>query len=391
MPEHRQLNPLTRAVLLAAALLLFGLLFQELVTLLVAILITILIAIPLSATATRLEAHRVPRAVGALAGLLLGVGIIVGLLALVIPSFADQADEFVGEVPAIVEDLEETVADITGAAPSEVGVKIQDFLEQYTEDPGELIGPLASLGLNVAGVIGAFLLMLITAYYMAVSPDPLVRGAESLFPPDRREWARRMMARLRASWIGWMQGVAFDMVLTGVLVYLGLSLIGLDFAIFFAVFSALLVLIPYFGAIVGAIPPTLFALTDSPEKALLALGIYILIQQIESNLTIPLVMANRVKLHPALVAIGVVVIGQLFGFGGLFVAVPILSLIVIVVDEAWVKPMEAERGVRPAEPGDVAGAAAAEGEPAPAEGTVILTGPARQGEASEESPEPRAS
>ena len=57
-------------------------------------------------------------------------------------------------------------------------------------------------------------------------------------------------------------------------------------------------------------------------------------------------MANRVKLHPALVAIGVVVIGQLFGFVGLFVAVPILSLIVILVDEAWVKPQEAERGVR---------------------------------------------
>jgi len=57
------------------------------------------------------------------------------------------------------------------------------------------------------------------------------------------------------------------------------------------------------------------------------------------------VMANRVKLHPALVAIGVVVIGQLFGFIGLFVSVPILSLIVIVVDEAWVKPMEeADRG-----------------------------------------------
>ena len=104
-------------------------------------------------------------------------------------------------------------------------------------------------------------------------------------------------------------------------------------------------LIPYFGAIIGAIPPTLFALTDSPKQALLTLGIYVLIQQIESNLTIPLVMANRVKLHPALVAIGVVVIGQLFGFVGLFVAVPILSLIVILVDEAWVKPHEAERGV----------------------------------------------
>ncbi|MGI9019140.1 MAG: AI-2E family transporter [Solirubrobacterales bacterium] len=345
MPEAQQLNPLTRAVLLAAALLLFGLLFQQLVTLLIAILVTILLAIPLGACATRLEAYRVPRAIGALVGLLIGVGVFVGLLALIIPSFADQAQEFVDEVPAILGDVEQGVADITGSQPSEVGLEVQQFLRRYTDDPGELIGPLASLGLNVAGVAGAFLLMLITAYYMAVRPDPLTSGVESLFPPERRAWARNVMDRLRASWIGWMEGVVFDMVLTGVLLFAGLSLIGLDFAIFFAVFSAILVLIPYFGAILGAVPPTLFALTDSPEKALITLAIYVLVQQIESNFTIPLVMANRVKLHPALVAIGVVVIGQLFGFLGLFVAVPIVSLVVILVDEAWIKPQEAERGV----------------------------------------------
>ena len=176
MPEARQLNPLSRAVLLAAALLLFGLLFQELVTILLAILITILVAIPLAAFATRLQAYRVPRAVGALLGLLLGIGVLVGLLALIIPSFADQAQEFVDEVPAIVEDVEQAIADITDSQPSEVGDEVQDFLQRYTDDPGELIGPLASLGVNVAGVLGAFLLMLITAYYMAVRPDPLIHG-----------------------------------------------------------------------------------------------------------------------------------------------------------------------------------------------------------------------
>ena len=61
-------------------------------------------------------------------------------------------------------------------------------------------------------------------------------------------------------------------------------------------------------------------------------------------MTIPLVMARTVKLHPAVIAVGVVVVGQLFGFVGLIVAVPILSMIVILVEELWVKPMEtAER------------------------------------------------
>ena len=90
----------------------------------------------------------------------------------------------------------------------------------------------------------------------------------------------------------------------------------------------------------------LFALTDSPGKAILALVVYIIVQQLESNVTIPVVMAQRTRLHPALIAVGVVVVGQLFGFVGLFVAVPILALLVICVEEFWVKPLdeaEAER------------------------------------------------
>ena len=73
---------------------------------------------------------------------------------------------------------------------------------------------------------------------------------------------------------------------------------------------------------------------------MLVLGAYILVQQLESNVTIPIIMAQRVRLHPAVIAIGVVVVGQLFGFVGLFVAVPILSLIIITVEEFWVKPVE---------------------------------------------------
>jgi predicted PurR-regulated permease PerM len=66
----------------------------------------------------------------------------------------------------------------------------------------------------------------------------------------------------------------------------------------------------------------------------------VLVQQLESNVTIPVIMAQRVRLHPAVIAIGVVVVGQLFGFVGLFVAVPILSLIIITVEEFWIKPVE---------------------------------------------------
>jgi predicted PurR-regulated permease PerM len=343
MQERLTTHVAYRTVLLAAALLVFGLVFRQMVTLLLAVLLAVIVAIPLAAAADRLEARGIPRHVGALLALLGGVLVVGVVIALLIPPFTEQTEQFVDDVPGIVDELRDLAADVTGAEPAEFGDRVQDFAQRYTEDPTRLIGPLTSIGLNVAGVLGALLLILLTAYYIAARPQPLLDGLVRLFPPANRAHARRIMARLRAAWVGWMAGVAVDMLVTGTLVYVALTIVGLDFAVFFAVLSALLVVIPYFGAIAGAIPPILFALTDSPTKALIVLGVYVGVQQLESHVIIPLVMSQTVKLHPALIAIGVVVVGQLFGFVGLFVAVPILSLLQIGVDELWVKPLEESR------------------------------------------------
>jgi len=366
-PRPRRLHPASRAVLLAFGLVVLGLLFEQLVTLLVAILITVLIAIPLASVATKLERFRIPRALGALIGLLIGLGVLGGILALVIPAFVDQVRNFAEQAPATVDSLKAKIAHVSGNKPSDVGVQIKHFINGYTNDPARLVGPVATIGKSIVTALAALLLILITAYYIAVRPQPLVDGALRVFPPDRRQRALEVMERLRESWIGWMQGILVGMLVNGLLLWLGLSLIGLDFAILFAVFSSILILIPYFGTPLGAIPPVLYGLSQSPGKALVVLAIYVGVHAIESYVTIPLVMANRVRLQPAMVAIGVILIGEVFGFIGLFVAVPILSLVVILVDELWVKPLEERRGIAPASDGELAEAVSGEVRGPPAE------------------------
>jgi len=311
------------------------------------VLITVIVAVALASVTDRLEQRLdIPRPIGAALTLLAAIAAIAGVIALVIDPFIEQTNEFVDDVPGIVDDLRDQIHDITGAKPGEIADRVQDFAENYTEEPEKLIGPITSIGLSVAGVLGVLLLILITAYYIAVNPTPLLDGIRSLVPPRHRDRADLIMDRLRTSWIGWMQGVVVDMVVSGVLLYIGLTLIGLDFAIFFAVLTALFSVVPYFGAIASGIPPVLFALTDSPGKALLVIIVYVAVQQFEGNVTIPLVMARTVKLHPAVIAFGVVVVGQLFGFVGLIVAVPILSGIVVLVEELWVNPMEQGHAAR---------------------------------------------
>lgn len=108
--------------------------------------------------------------------------------------------------------------------------------------------------------------------------------------------------------------------------------------------------VPVFGAIISAIPAILLALSVSPGKALVVAAVYLAIQQVDAHVVSPLVIGRSVSLHPALSAFGVVIVGALFGFVGLLVAVPVISLAAVLVEELWMSPLEENRWGVAAEP-----------------------------------------
>lgn len=105
-----------RAVLLAFALLVAGLVFKQLKTLIMGLLIVVIIALPLSAFATQLRRLGVPRAIGALLGLLIGIAALGGLIALIAPTFSHEINHFVNSLPTIVNDLRRRLAGLTGSS-----------------------------------------------------------------------------------------------------------------------------------------------------------------------------------------------------------------------------------------------------------------------------------
>ncbi len=331
-----------KAVLLAAALWVSWFYFRQIVTLVLALVATVILAIALTALTDRLERLHVPRAVGALSGLALGLAAIAGVLWLVVPTFIAEARTLVDEVPRIVQGLQRRIGADTGAA----GAEVQSTLQQVLDDPARVLRPAVALGSTIVGTAVLGLVIVLAALYIAINPRPIVTGALRLVPPARRQHAECIMGRIRRDWMGWLLGVFIDMLATGLLTYAALSLIGLDYAMLFAVFTALLEFVPYFGPIVAAVPPILFALTQSVDMALLAGAAYVVVQQVEGHVIVPLVMAQTVRLHPALIAVGIVVMGKLFGIAGLFVAVPVLSLTMILVQELWVFPRERDAADR---------------------------------------------
>jgi predicted PurR-regulated permease PerM len=271
-----------------------------------------------------------------LAGALATLGVIAGIAILVVPAFIDQAGKFIDRLPHTVARADHFLGLHSGSIENAVN----HFSARYTHHPLRLAGPLTTIGLSAAAIVGGLIVILISAVYMAVSPDPLVGAAIRLVPAEHRPAATQVLARVRSAWLGWLKGIGLDMIVLGSLLYGGMTLIGLDFAIGFAIFSAMMTVIPNYGSVISAVPPILLGLAQSPQKALLVFVVYIVVNQIEGNLILPIVMARTVNLHPAVVAIGVVLAGALFGILGLIISVPLISLALILIEELWVLPLE---------------------------------------------------
>lgn len=330
-----------RTIGLAAALIVAALVVHQLMTLVLAVVVTIIVALPLSAAASLAERHRLPRAVGAAAALVAGFGVVVGLGFAVIPSFVAQAKQFASRLPALVANVERHLPGSHGVKPTNLSTQISHALSGYLDHPQQLIGPIEQVGLTAAGVAILLALIVLVAFLIAVNPTALVQGLLRLLPAERRPQAQEVLGRIRTAWLGWMTAVGIDMVVLGSLLFIGMKAIGLNFAVGFAVFSALMTVIPNYGSVISAIPPILDGLAQSPTMALLVLIVYLVVNQIEGNVLLPLIMARTVDMHPAVVSIGLLLMAALFGIIGVLIAIPLLSLAIILVQALWIEPQEA--------------------------------------------------
>jgi predicted PurR-regulated permease PerM len=337
-------EPLTATALYGAVLLAFALgvvilIFPVMAGLLLLLMLVVVVAVPMAAVAGAMERRlHIPRAIGAPLLMLLGIAGIVGLFTLLVPIFTGEGKRLLQALPSLFDHVRHSLGG--SSATSGSGHSLQQYVAGYTSHPQKLLGPAATVGAGVAGVLTSLVVIVITSLYIAIRPEPLQRGLVRLFPPPKRGLVRHVMHRLADAYKGWLRGLAVGMLVLWVLTYLGLLAVGLPFALVFATLTAVAMVVPYYGALISSIPPILVALTISPGKALIVAGIYLVAHEVEGQIIAPLVMARAVELHPALVAAGVIAVERAFGPFGLVVAVPILASLKILTEELWVLPLE---------------------------------------------------
>lgn len=213
------------------------------------------------------------------------------------------------------------------------GGRLVGAVALYTSGLSDLaFGVLQS---TVAVMVGVVLTIFLTLY-LALDPDVYRRGVMLLVPAWRRERVDRLLTALGTALRIWFATQLIAMLVIGTVTTLALLIIGVRAALPLGVLAGLFEFIPNIGPILSAIPAVLMGFADSPKTALTVVLVYWAIQFLENNLLIPWLMRAQLELPPALTLVTQVVMAYVFGFLGLFVAIPLLATVVVTVRILWI-------------------------------------------------------
>jgi predicted PurR-regulated permease PerM len=309
------------------------------IDLILIILTAIVMASAVEPAVTRLQRYGIARMVAVLGVFSGGIAVFAVLAVTILPSLASETIAFINEFPNYLRDTNlwfSSRAEESDVIGNWLGAQNDLSLEQIYQSFSEAVGFAASGVGNLLGFLFGsifnLVLIFVLAFYFASQEYGIDNFLKIVVPPKHSKYAVNLWRRSQRKIGLWMQGQLIVMLLTGTVVYLGLSLLGLtypslqQYALVLATIAALSELVPVVGAFIAAVPAIVLALVAGGPVAALWVGLfYLVFQQIQGNFVQPMVVNKVVGVPPLLVLLGLIVGAQLFGILGAILSVPLAA------------------------------------------------------------------
>jgi len=320
-----------------AAILISLYLLYLLSSVVVSVLIAIIFAQAISPLVIRIRRLGARRTQAVLAVyLLLAIGV-VALLWLMEQAVTTEAGNFANSLPTIQYQLYQTISQIPWRPVREAALQaLGQVNEPSIAVPAEVPFRLLETGRAVAEVVfGAFSVLLIAFFWISerlVIRNTLVR----LLASRHRQRSLQIWDDVEDKLGAWVRAELVLMAVVAVGFTVGLTALGVKYAVLLGVFAGLMQLVPMIGPMIGTAPAVLVALTQSPELALLTTGLGILVHVIEGNILLPRVMRHTMGVSPLTVILGILVGAKLMGVPGALLAVPVAAGVQVLLTDLGV-------------------------------------------------------
>lgn len=199
---------------------------------------------------------------------------------------------------------------------------LSEIVTSFLATSGGVLNATKSIFNNVTALVS----ILIMAIYMSVDWINIKSRFVLLFNEKDREKVEKTIVDVEENTGKWLRGQLILMLVIGTLSYVGLKIVGVQFALALGILSGLFEVVPIIGPIISAVVAVLVAVVDSPIKALIIVAVYVLIQNLENNLIVPKIMSEVSGMSPLVILIGLLIGGSLFGIAGTIVAVPTMMI-----------------------------------------------------------------
>lgn len=272
-----------------------------------------------------LNSKKVPRALSVLLVYLLMISMVSLAIGIIVPPLVEQSTALVTRLPQIIS----TINDFFTFA----NIPVEDVSSVIARQIQGFIGNIVSISTAILSSIFLVLTVLVIAFYLLLDWQKFITLASSAFSGKQEKKVASVISKLEAGLGKWVRGQLSLSFIVGVLTFIGLELLGVPYALPLALVAAILEIIPIIGPIIAAIPAILVGFTISPFMGMAAAALFIVVQQLENHIIVPMIMSKVIGLQPPVIIISLLIGAKIAGVGGAFLAPPVLIIAKIIISE----------------------------------------------------------
>jgi len=271
---------------------------------------------------------------------LLFVGVFMALLFIIMPAIWQQTTQFFYELPRMASKGQALLMLLPDKYPELVST---EQVQQWTNQIGDELAHMGQLAVSfsISGITGVMAVLIycvlvpILVFFLLKDSDQIVRWCTS-FLPQRRNMLDKVWVEMDEQIANYIRGKVVEIVIVGGVTYIAFVIMGVNYAALLAIGVGLSVLIPYIGAAVITVPIAMVGYVQWgwTNDFIYLMVVYGIIQALDGNVLVPLLFSEVVSLHPVAIIVAVLVFGGLWGFWGVFFAIPLATLFKAVM-QAW--------------------------------------------------------
>jgi putative permease len=315
-----------------------GILFLTLASKILApLLVSIVIAYLLDWAVAFLQKYKCPQKLAALLVFVFFLAIVILFFVLVIPLLSKQISNLTNEIPTFVNRLQFVLDRIPQYIPFLTGSQIENLLDA-TRDKimhfGQIMVETTLMYLpNIVALVVYLVMVPLLIYFFLLDKKQLLSWFNKHFIPEHQDVLEKIWAEVHSQIGNYIRGKVLEMIIVTIVTYIAFILFGLKYSLLLSICVGISVFIPYIGAIVVTIPIILVGLFQWgwTSTFVYLMIVYAVITALDGNVLVPLLFSEAVSLHPVAIIIAVLMFGGIWGFWGIFFAIPLAALVKAVM------------------------------------------------------------